>query len=205
MMNKTAARGPRPGRPDTRATILAVARDRFLSDGYQGVSMRSIAHDAGVDVALMSYYFGSKKGLFGAVLSLTANPAEILARMLPGDLAGLPHRLLTQLLSAWDSPDTGPPLQAALRAAAQDPAVAQILSGALEREIIDKLADRIGGSDAQARAGVFASHIAGLVFSRYVLCIHPIASMPADEIVRLLAPTLALSLRPPQRPPRRQP
>jgi len=73
-----STRGRRPGRPETRAEILAVARRRFLAQGYQAVTMRAVAEDAGVDAALISYFFGSKKGLFGATLALSANPPEIL-------------------------------------------------------------------------------------------------------------------------------
>lgn len=80
-MNKPGSqRGRRPGSPDTRAAILAVARRRFLEDGYHAVTLRSVG-EADVDLALISYYFGSKKGLFGAALALGANPAELLARV----------------------------------------------------------------------------------------------------------------------------
>jgi AcrR family transcriptional regulator len=67
-------RGRRSGNPDTRAEILAIACRRLVADGYYGVTMRAIAAEAGVDAALISYYFGSKKGLFGAALALSANP-----------------------------------------------------------------------------------------------------------------------------------
>ena len=87
MMNKPAgaARGRRPGRPETRAEVLEVARRRFLADGYQAVTLRSVAAEAGVDAALISYYFGSKKGLFGAAMALSANPPEAVLEALAGD------------------------------------------------------------------------------------------------------------------------
>ncbi|MCX4744276.1 TetR family transcriptional regulator [Kitasatospora sp. NBC_01287] len=67
--------------------ILDIARRRFLAEGYHAVTLRSIAAEAGVDLALISYFFGSEKGLFGAVLALAANPAEVLAQALTGDPA----------------------------------------------------------------------------------------------------------------------
>ena len=72
----TSGRGRGRPRGDTgsRAAILAVARRRFLAEGYDRVTLRSVADEAGVDVALVSYHFGSKKGLFGASLELPANP-----------------------------------------------------------------------------------------------------------------------------------
>ncbi|MFG2639086.1 TetR/AcrR family transcriptional regulator [Streptomyces sp. NPDC048362] len=99
-MSEVPKRGRRPGRPDTRRKILAVARQRFLRDGYRSVTMRSIAAEADVDLALLSYYFGSKKGLFGAALALSANPAELLSRLLAeGDMDSFPERALWQLWS----------------------------------------------------------------------------------------------------------
>src|SRR3712207_1267814 len=95
-------RGRRPGRPETRAQLLDIARRRFLEAGYQAVTLRSVAAEAGVDVALVSYFFGSKKGLFGAALALPANPPEVLVSALQGDPATLPERVLRVLLHVWD-------------------------------------------------------------------------------------------------------
>ncbi|MEO9220529.1 MAG: TetR family transcriptional regulator, partial [Mycobacteriaceae bacterium] len=104
-------RGRRPGNSHTGEQILEVARHRFLAEGYHAVSLRSIATAAGVDVALLSYYFGSKKGLFGASLGLLANPPEILAAALPGDPADRPERVLRALLATWDDPVRGAQLR----------------------------------------------------------------------------------------------
>ncbi len=73
--------------------------------------MRSVAAEVGVDAALISYFFGSKKGLFGAALALSANPPEILAKALAGDPADLPERLLSALLRSWDDPESGAALR----------------------------------------------------------------------------------------------
>ncbi len=66
--------GPRRGRPrnldrklDTSETILDVAEDLFSKHGFHGVTVREAAKEAGVDTALLHYYFGTKKGLFDAV------------------------------------------------------------------------------------------------------------------------------------------
>src|SRR6187551_854411 len=113
----TGRRGRRPGRPETRTQVLAVARRRFLAEGYQAVTLRSIATEVGVDVALVSYFFGSKRGLFGAALALTANPPDLLLAALPGDPASLPERVLARLLAAWDDPRQGGPLRVLVTAA----------------------------------------------------------------------------------------
>lgn len=72
-----AARPPRRGRPpkaqtnavggDTRGLILDAAEDLFSKHGFYGVTIREVAREAGVDTALVHYYFGAKRGLFDAV------------------------------------------------------------------------------------------------------------------------------------------
>jgi len=48
--------------------ILDVAEALFAKHAFDGVSMRMVADGAEVDLALASYHFGNKRGLFDAVL-----------------------------------------------------------------------------------------------------------------------------------------
>ena len=48
--------------------ILDAAEKLFAIKGFYGVSMRQIATQASVDVALISYHFGNKRQLFDSVL-----------------------------------------------------------------------------------------------------------------------------------------
>ena len=52
----------------TRDRLLHHARTLLWTHGYSNVSLRQIAAAAGVDVALIARYFGSKRGLFEATL-----------------------------------------------------------------------------------------------------------------------------------------
>ncbi len=73
----TATRGrPRKdgrGRPakaagsDMRQAILDAAEGLFARHGFYGVTTRQVAAEAGVDTALIHYYFGAKRELFDAV------------------------------------------------------------------------------------------------------------------------------------------
>ena len=56
----------------TRQLLLDSARRRFALDGYGSTTVRDIAADAGVNVALINRYFDSKEGLFEACLSHVA-------------------------------------------------------------------------------------------------------------------------------------
>lgn len=48
--------------------ILDHAEAEFANKGYNGTTLASVAEVAGVDTALMRYYFGDKEQLFGAVV-----------------------------------------------------------------------------------------------------------------------------------------
>lgn len=48
---------------ESRQAVLDAASRLFHMYGYDGTSVRAIASEAGVNVALISYYFGSKKAL----------------------------------------------------------------------------------------------------------------------------------------------
>jgi AcrR family transcriptional regulator len=53
---------------DTRASILAAARDRLLAVGYASLSTRAVADAAEVPLSQIHYHFGSKQQLILAVL-----------------------------------------------------------------------------------------------------------------------------------------
>lgn len=190
----SSARGRRRGKPDTRARILDVARRRFLEQGYAPVTMRSIATEAGVDLALVSYYFGSKKGLLSAALELVESPADVLARVAEGGPVIFPQRALHALISLWEDPDSGAALRALVVGATHDPVLANLLKEMTERELIDRVAEMLPGADARKRAAAFVAQIAGVIVTRYILCLEPLHSMRADELVRLYTPSLRVAL-----------
>lgn len=57
---------------DRAQAVLDAAEELFALHGYDGVTVRQIAKLAGVDVALPSYYFGSKRELLDAVFERRA-------------------------------------------------------------------------------------------------------------------------------------
>lgn len=52
---------------DKKDHILDVAEKVFSERGYDGASTRTISGEAGVNMAMLNYYFGSKEGLFLAI------------------------------------------------------------------------------------------------------------------------------------------
>jgi AcrR family transcriptional regulator len=96
----------------TRQLLLDAARRRFADDGYAATTVRDIADDAGVNVALISRYFDSKVGLFAACLNAAVTdlrrpsgdtpleliPAAMAAQIAGAQADGRPDPLLMLLL-----------------------------------------------------------------------------------------------------------
>ena len=54
---------------DKRANILEAAETLFSQLGYEATSTRQIAKEAGANMAMINYYFGSKEGVFMEIMS----------------------------------------------------------------------------------------------------------------------------------------
>jgi AcrR family transcriptional regulator len=58
---------------DKQIQIINTAEKLFANRGYDGTSVRDIAEDAGINIAMISYYFGSKEKLMQAVFQQRTN------------------------------------------------------------------------------------------------------------------------------------
>jgi AcrR family transcriptional regulator len=63
-------------RSDIEPRIVHAARRRFLKEGVDGASLRTIAKDAGTSIGMVYYYFPTKDDLFFAVVE------EVYAKLL---------------------------------------------------------------------------------------------------------------------------
>lgn len=182
--------GRRPGASTTREAILAAARARFAANGYDGVRVRDVAADAGVDAALVHYFFKTKDGLFAAALEIPVRPSEVLPSVLDGGLEGAGERIVTRFLAVWDDPAARPALLALVRSSSGNATAASAIREFLEREVVGRIAKAIGGSQAQLRATLVGSQMIGLVIARYVLELEPLAGAPAADIVAAIGPNV---------------
>jgi AcrR family transcriptional regulator len=107
-----------PRRSDaTKAAILAAARERFATEGYEKATIRAIAADAGIDPAMAMRYYGSKEKLFAAAAEFDLRLPDLTA--LPRQSVG--KALVQHFLERWENDDT---LKALLRAAVTHKAAA---------------------------------------------------------------------------------
>lgn len=179
--------GPRGG--DTRGDILRAARESFGEKGYDTTSMRAVARAAGVDVALVSYYFGSKDALFAATMELPVSPAELIDRAFDAGVDEAGPRLVDTFLRLWDDPETGPAFVALFRSAASHEPSREMFSEFLSTAIVDRYAAHLPDHSTR-RASLAASQLVGLAVLRYIIKLTPVVEMTRDELVADVGPTL---------------
>jgi AcrR family transcriptional regulator len=184
-----SSRGRRPGAPDTRAEILAAARDLFAERGFGGTSMRAIAAAAGVDPALVHHYFDSKDDLFLASLEMPVDPRALLLPLAAEDKEQVADRMLSVFLTAWDDPELQPALVGLARSLV-DPAGSVLLREGFLPVVLEPVGEALALDRPELRMPLVASQVVGLILLRYVLRVEPLASMPAAQVRALYAPTL---------------
>ncbi len=69
---------PKVDDPEARAKIAAAAEELFAARGFDGTAIRDIAKNAGVNGAMIHYYFGNKEGLYRAMLEGAASRVQAL-------------------------------------------------------------------------------------------------------------------------------
>jgi AcrR family transcriptional regulator len=182
-------RGRRPGAPDTRATILEAARASFARSGFAGTTIRGVAAAAGVDAALVHHYFGTKDDLFVAAMELPVDPRQVILPAVAGSIDGAGERLLRAFLSLWDDPEVSPVLVGVVRSALQ-PGGERLLTQGIVPVLLLPVGEALGIDRPEVRMPLVISQVAGLILTRYLIGLEPIASMPADDVVAIYAPVI---------------
>jgi|SRR6056297_3179276 len=102
--NATMADERKPGSSrgeEGRRALIAAAIEGFGRLGYDAVSTRSIARQAGANQAMISYYFGGKEGLYLATI-------EHIAESLSEQIGPVAASVLEERTQLQEDPDTPP-------------------------------------------------------------------------------------------------
>ena len=188
----TASSPRRPGRragdSTTRDAILAAAQNLFGRNGFKNTSLRAVAAEADVDVALVPYYFGNKHGLFVAALEVPIDPAEQVRRATEGPREELGIRMITEFTGAWESPQTGSAMQGLLRSVVNEESRSNSFGEFASTEMVPLVAEAAGVSLETARVTV--SMLFGVATMRYLIGVPLFADLSRDEVIALWGPQL---------------
>jgi AcrR family transcriptional regulator len=179
----TTAAMPRKS-DETRARILAAAREHFARDGYERTTIRGVAHDAGIDPAMVMRYFGSKEGLF-----LAATPADLGIpdlRSAPRSKAG--EAMVEQFFQRWEGGDES--LQILLRTAASNEDAAERGREVYRKQILAAVVRLRGKAGSERAASLLATQLLGLAYCLYILRLPALRSMSRKAIVESVGATI---------------
>ncbi|HEY1919260.1 MAG TPA: TetR family transcriptional regulator [Streptosporangiaceae bacterium] len=175
--------GPRSA--GTRRAILDAARATFAARGFEQTTIRAVAAQAGVDASMVMRYFGSKAGLFAAAAIADLEIPDLLSA--PAAQRG--EVLVRHLVDRWEDDAHDDKLILLLRTAVTSEEVAARLQSVLGELIIGPIA-ALGDPDAAERGALIGAQLLGVALCRYILRMEPLASLPADEVVAAIAPSV---------------
>ncbi len=178
------------GESGARERIVGAAVDEFGELGYDGATMRGIAARADVDAALVHHYFGTKADLFGEAVGAPMRPDVDIPKMLAAPRDRLGESIVRYLLEAWERPEVQKRGVVIVRAAIGNRLTTPLLAGFLSRELLGRIAAALDTPDAELRAGLVASQVAGMLVTRYVLKLPAVAAASVDDLVAWIAPTV---------------
>lgn len=181
-------RGRRPGHDDTKGTIRNAAARLFHQEGYDKVSLRAVAREAGVDPALVHHYFTSKVDLFTlSVMGTTWDPADHLAEVLGGSPDQVGRRAARIFLELHDQPGYEEYLEGLVPTQVTG---SRAMTEMVAREVFVPVAAHFGHANAVLRAQLAATALLGAVVGRDTLRLPALAAASARTLAAPIGHTL---------------
>ena len=184
----------------TRQALLQAAHSRFIRLGYDRTTLRDVAADVGVNLALIKRYFDSKEGLFKAALASTprflGGEGEF-----PRDRAALAEALSHQLsASAW--PEFGEHPVLMLLRVSGDERVDGLRRQALQdfsRQVLEASGTRRAQDDDERllRAELVVALGVGVAVVRSAVGLQPLRDATSDDLIGPLRDVVDILLAPP--------
>jgi AcrR family transcriptional regulator len=198
MANTADANGPN----DSNSVIKA-AREAFMASGYARTTIKSIAAAAGVAPTVVSNLYNNKEALFAAAMALPFDPQRAIPALIAPGIEGMGERIVraTFQLVADDNVrnDLGKAagmVQSTTISGIDVFGVVKPLSDYFQTAIIDKALIAVGIPDARLRGALISAYLSGVIAYRYIMKVEPLASLPEDQAVALVAPMVQQLLDP---------
>lgn len=167
---------------NTRAAILAAARERFANSGYEAATIRAIAADADIDPSMVIRYFGTKDQLFAAAAEFDLRFPD-LSDVPPDELGAA---LVSHFLKMWEDDEA---LVVLLRSATTNAEAAQRMKDIFAAQLLPAIT-KFAPDDAPRRAGLIATQVLGMALCRFVLQLPPVVGLSRRELIDWMGPTL---------------
>jgi AcrR family transcriptional regulator len=169
-------------REGSERRIREAAVTLFSQHGYDNVTVRMIAAEAQVNVALINRYFGSKFKLFAAMAAAESQTPDLSE----SDPQSLPRQLAEHAVR----PRKDRPVLRAL-ARTGSPEAREVLRNHLETSLVAQIASRLDAPDAVLRARTATAILLGASFARTIFT--P-TNLPDDDLTERLTEVLRTCL-----------
>jgi AcrR family transcriptional regulator len=196
---------------DVRRAAAAAARAVLARAGYADTTLKTVANAAGIAPDVLASLYRNREELLSAALQLPFDPAAAVPRLIGPGLEGMGERLVRAAMAVMQSDQMRSDIAYVGRVASEGAAgsgagavtgvadAVGLVRGAfdyIQDTVVDRALESLGVPDARMRGALITSYLAGVMITRYVVKMEPLASASEDEVVALVAPLVQRTLDP---------
>jgi len=184
----------------------AAARAVLARAGYSDTTLKAVASAAGIAPDVLASLYRNLEELLRAALQLPFDPTSAVPRLVGPGLDGMGERLVRAAMAVMQSDQMLSDIAYVGRVASDGLGsggglvdVVGLVRGAfdfVQDTVVDRALESLGVPDARMRGALITSYLAGVMITRYVVKMEPLASASDDEVVALVAPLIQRTLDP---------
>lgn len=185
----------------------AAARAVLARAGYADTTVKAVAGAAGIAPDVLASLYRNREELVRAALQLPFDPASAVPRLVGPGLDGMGERLVRAAMAVMQSDQMRSDIAYVGRVASGGLGAGSagvvdavgLVRGAfdfVQDTVVDRALESLGVPDARMRGTLITSYLAGVMITRYVVKMEPLASASDDEVVALVAPLIQRTLDP---------
>lgn len=161
-----------------------------------GTSLRTASAVAGLAPGVVDALIRNRGAVLDALTSLPNDPRGAVPRLVSSTMDGMGAHIVRSWITLTDDEAARRDLVAMGAATGGTATSLQPMVDTLQATLIDPIVGALGMPDARMRATALTATLAGLVVTRHVLAIEPLASASVDEVVAIMGPVVDALLRP---------
>lgn len=192
-----------PDSPSDVNGVVKAAREAFLATGYARTTVKSIAAAAGVAPTVITNLYNNKEALFAAAMALPFDPQRAIPALVAPGIDGMGERIVRSSFQLVADTNVRQDLGKAAGMVSGTTisgvdifGVLKPLSDYFQTAVIDRVLVAVGIPDARIRGALISSYLSGVIAYRYFLSVEPLASLPEDQVVAMVAPVIQNLLDP---------
>jgi len=182
--------------PDVKSTVAGVAR-AATDPAYANVTLRYAALLAATGPAMLRSFYDNREQVLAAAKRIPTDHASVLPALISPGLDGMGARVVRMTLTVVGEQRVRHDVTSmVVTPAKRIESAAQMVAEFMNLSVVDALTTALGVPDARLRANLITAHLSGMVVTRYVLRLEPMASASQDDMVVWYGPMIQQLLDP---------